>query len=287
MKFLQKLMLALCCYGHLAWADTNDTQASLPLWEAGMFAATFNGPDYPAANTRQTNFIAAPYFIYRGEIFRIGDGSALRAVAVDTERWEVDLSLDAAFNSDSDGDSARQGMPDLDYVFEIGPQIKYRLKDYNFDQGGKGKLTLKLQARAAFSTDFSGLTHRGYVFHPEISYQHTNFHFPNDRLTLEIAPIWSTEKLQDYFYEVANDYATAQRPTYDAKGGYLGTEVGVSYGLDYDQNIRLFFGVNLRFLHGAKNQQSPLFYESNTYSLGVGLLWRFYQSEQRVSYMSQ
>ena len=107
-----------------------------------------------------------PYFIYRGETIRIGDGSIARAVAIDKSWYELDLSLAGSFNANSEGNEARVGMPDLDFIFELGPQLKLRLSKFEFEQHGKAELLLNLQARAVFSTDFSSIHKRGYVFQP-------------------------------------------------------------------------------------------------------------------------
>ena len=139
-----------------------------PLWEAGIFMAAFNSPEYPAAGQSQTNVILFPYFVYRGETLRIGDGSIARAVAIDKNWYELDLSLNASFGANSNDNVARAGMPDLDFIFELGPQLKVRLAKFEFAEHGKGELFLNLQTRAVFSTDFSAIEHRGYVFQPEV-----------------------------------------------------------------------------------------------------------------------
>ncbi|MGQ8366550.1 MipA/OmpV family protein [Glaciecola sp. 1036] len=91
-----------------------------PLWEFGVAGGVGDTPNYPASSERNFIALAAPYFVYRGEILRIGDGG-VRAVVVDDERWELDFSFGGAFNADSEDDSVRAGMPELDYLFEVGP----------------------------------------------------------------------------------------------------------------------------------------------------------------------
>lgn len=255
-------------------------RADKPLWEAGVFAARFSGPTYPAAVETDNNVIAAPYVIYRGEVFRLGDGAAARAVAIDTDWLEVDLSLDAAFNVDSDDNSVRTGMPDLDYVFEVGPQIKLKLADYDLKKSGQGKLQFKLQTRAAFSTDFSSIAHRGYVLHPELNYQHSNWFQAHDRMSLSVSAIWASEKLHDYFYQVQPHFATPQRHAFDANGGYLGSELSASYMFELNQQVRVFFSLKQQFYQHAQNRDSPLFFKDNTYSFALGFTWWLYQSRE-------
>jgi outer membrane scaffolding protein for murein synthesis (MipA/OmpV family) len=254
-----------------------------PVWEAGIFAAAFNSPEYPAADQSQTNVIPSPYFIYRGETLRIGEGSIARAVAIDKSWYELDLSLAASFGSNSDDNLARADMPDLDFIFELGPQLKLRLSKFEFQDHGRGELFLNLQTRAVFSTDFSGINHRGYVFQPDLRYRQKGWLSEKTALSISLSPTWATEKLHDYFYQIDQDFVTEQRQLFDAKGGYLGTRLLVSVSFNASEDIRMFIGASTSMHQGAANEDSPLFLEKNTYSIGLGMVWRLWESEEKVS----
>lgn len=254
-----------------------------PLWEAGIFAATFTSPEYPASNQRQSNVIAAPLIIYRGKTFRVGDGSVVKAVAIEESWYELDVSLNASFNANSEDNEARAGMPDLDFIFEIGPQLTIFLDEYDYATYGKAKLSLEIQARAVMSTDFSNFNHRGFIFHPELSYQHKGIFSEKTDVNLSIAPAWATERLHDYFYQVDSEFITAQRPEYDASGGYLGTDLAVSVGIKVTPNLRMFVGGKVSLHSGSANSDSPLFKDNSTYSIGAGLIWRLFESNERVA----
>jgi outer membrane protein len=254
-----------------------------PVWEVGAFAAAFNTPEYPAAGQRQSNVIPAPYFIYRGETIRIGEGSIARAVAIDKDWYELDLSLAGSFNANSEDNDTRAGMPDLDFIFELGPQLKVRLSKFEFEKHGKAELFLNLQARAAFSTDFSGINKRGYVFQPVISYRQRGWLSQKTALSISLSPTWATEKLHDYFYQVDSDFVTEQRQAYDAKGGYLGTDLSVGLSFNATEDIRIFTFAGVSLHSGSANEVSPLFREKSTFSYGVGMVWRLWESENRVS----
>jgi outer membrane protein len=254
-----------------------------PVWEVGAFAAAFNSPEYPAAGQNQTNAIPAPYFIYRGETLRIGDGSIARAVAIDKSWYELDLSLAGSFNANSEDNQARTGMPDLDFIFELGPQLRLRLSKFEFEQHGKGELFLNLQARAAFSTDFSGIDKRGYVLQPVFSYRQRGLLSEKTALSVSLSPTWATEKLHDYFYQVDSNYITDQRQAYDAKSGYLGTDLSVGLSFNATEYIRIFTFARVSLHSGAANTESPLFKDKSTYAFGVGMVWRLWESVERVS----
>ena len=254
-----------------------------PVWEVGVFAAAFNSPEYPAAGQSQTNVIPAPYFIYRGETIRIGEGSIARAVAIDKDWYELDLSLAGSFNANSEDNEARAGMPDLDFIFELGPQLRLRLSKFEFEQHGKGELFLNLQARAAFSTDFSGINNRGYVFQPVLSYRQRGWLSEKTALSFSLSPIWATEKLNDYFYQVDSDFVTDQRQAYDSKSGYLGTNLSVGLSFNATEDIRIFTFARASLHSGSANENSPLFREKSTYAYGIGMVWRLWESEEKVA----
>jgi outer membrane scaffolding protein for murein synthesis (MipA/OmpV family) len=254
-----------------------------PVWEAGVFAAAFNSPEYPAAGQNQSNVIPSPSFIYRGETLRRGEGSIARAVAIDKSWYELDLSLSASFGANSDDNVARAGMPDLDFIFELGPQLKMRLSRMEFAEHGKGELFLNLQTRAVFSTDFSGMDHRGYVLQPQLRYMQRGWLSEKTALSVSLSPTWASEKLHDYFYQVDQDFVTEQRQLFDAKGGYLGTRLLVSLSFNATENIRVFLGGSTSMHKGAANENSPLFLDENTFSLSAGMVWRLWESDERVA----
>jgi outer membrane protein len=254
-----------------------------PVWEVGGFVAAFSSPEYPAAGQRQSNVLPAPYFIYRGETLRIGEGSIARAVAIDESWYELDLSLAGSFNANSEDNEARAGMPDLDYIFELGPQLKLRLSKFEFEQHGNAELFLNLQARAVFSTDFSGINNRGYVFQPVLSYRQRGWLSEKTALSFSLLPTWATEKLHDYFYQIESDFVTDQRPAYNAKGGYLGTDLSIGLSFNATEDIRIFTFARVSLHSGSANEESPLFREKSTFSYGVGMVWQLWESEKRVS----
>src|SRR5690554_3605938 len=204
------LTLILGTYGTASWAADKEEPVMLerPLWEVGFGAGGIVQPHYPGAGERQTRGLGLPYMVYRGDILRIGDGQSARAVASENDLYEFSLSFDAAFDADSEGNQLRQGMPDLDFIFEVGPQMIFKLRNFNFDDGGRSELQFSLQARAAFSTDFSRIDHRGYVFEPMLRYRHYGLFRPELEGTVSIRPVWATRDLHAYFFDVDPIFAT-------------------------------------------------------------------------------
>ena len=282
-KYLVLLLFVLASIQVIAQQEVALEDDMRPVWEAGVLAAVFSSPEYPGAGQSQSNVIAAPYFIYRGETIRIGDGSIARAVAIDKSWYELDLSLAGSFNANSEGNEARVGMPDLDFIFELGPQLKLKLSKFEFEQHGKAELLLNLQARAVFSTDFSSIHKRGYVFQPVLSYRQRGWLSEKTALSVSLSPTWASEKLHDYFYQVDSEFVTEQRSAYDADSGYLGTDLSVGLSFNATEDIRIFTFARASLHSGSANEDSPLFIDKSTYSYGLGMVWRLWESEEKVS----
>lgn len=244
-----------------------------PTWEAGAFVAAFNAPLYPAAAENQGKILPVPFLIYRGERLRVGEGGVIKAMAVDQPRFKIDLSLGAAFNANSDDAKVREGMTDLDFIFEVGPEVSVMLSNTKASE-----TWLNLQFRRVFSSDFSSIDEQGYIFQPEITYQVNRLFSENDSLKLTFSPLFATKKMHQYFYQVEQKFSTSERPTYHAKGGYLGSEIALVSRFQIRDDISIFVSTKLDFYKGASNEASPLFKKELNYSLGIGLKWTLYQS---------
>lgn len=247
-------------------------KAAKPKWEAGAFLATFYSPLYPGAAQSQSKLLPVPFVIYRGERLRVGEGGIIRAMAIEKPRFKVDLSLGAAFNASSNDATAREGMPDLDFIFEVGPQISFMLGNDRTSE-----TWLNLQFRKVLSTDFSGIDDRGYIFQPELAYQGEQLFSENDTFKLTLSPMFATKKTHQYFYQVDQEFSTYFRPTYLAKSGYLGTEVALVNRFKIRHDIAIFMSTKLGFYSGASNVNSPLFKKAFNYAFGIGLKWTLYE----------
>jgi MipA family protein len=254
----------------------------LPLWELGFGAGVLHTPDYPSSSERSTRAIALPYMVYRGDVLRLGDGQAARAVAAETSRFELSMSFDAAFDARSDRNERREGMPDLDFLFEVGPQLRLKLGRYEFADNGYGELDLALQARAAFSTDFKGIDHRGYVAEPMLRYRHWGLLWPQLETNVSLRPIWADRQLHDFFYGVAPEFVTAERPLFEAEEGYFGTQLSLFARWNFTDRLQVFGGTQIVSHQGAANRDSPLFEKDYTVNFGGGFLWSVFDSKRTV-----
>jgi len=257
---------------------------SQPLWEFGVGGGAIEVANYPSSSERNFIALAAPYVVYRGDVFRVGGNNGMRAVVIETSDFELDLSFGGAFSADSEDNTSRSGMPELDFLFEVGPQLVYRVKDFKFAHGGDGRLKARLQARAVFSTDFNRIDERGFVIEPTLSYQQRGVLFKETGLSVAFSLNFATEKLQDYFYQVDPEFSNSNRKQYDAKGGYLGAAISVGLSFPIRKNIRGFLTGSTQLHQGSANQKSPLYEKDITYSFGIGFVWRLYESDAKASW---
>lgn len=254
----------------------------LPKWEVGGVAAGFHSPLFPASKDNQDKFLLVPYGVYRGDKFSIGDGAIVKAKAVEAPRFKVDVSVRAAFNADSEDSAVREGMPDLDFLFEVGPQLRFLLSESSMEYSADSEVWLNLQARAVFSTDFGEIDQRGYVFQPQLSWRHKNLFF-NDTITFaSVSPIWASEKLHDYFYQVNEKYQNVEREAFDAEAGYLGTKVSIGNIFEIKKNMSIFFAAQWGIWKGSENENSPLFEKDINASAVLGVRYVFLNSDEMI-----
>ncbi len=272
------LSLAACFCVGLALAPAAAAEREKPLFELGLAGGGGYLPDYPAAGQNHAHAIALPFFAYRGEVVRSDEKGLLRGRLVRTDRVELDVSLNGSFAVDSDDNDVRRGMPDLDHLGEVGPRLQITLAR----AAHAAKIDLELPVRAVFSTDFSQLDFRGFTFAPQLAYQHDRFFDPTTAFKFGIGPIFATVELMEYFYEVPRPFATAGRRAYAASAGYLGTRIEASTVGEIWPRVTGFLGGRIDFHRGAANDDSPLFRERTTYTIGAGLILSLVQSAQRV-----
>lgn len=259
-------------------ARAEEAPQEKPLWEIGVGGGAGWLPDYPAAGQNHVNAIALPYLIYRGQFLRADEKGLLRGRFVKSRDFEFDVSLSGSFSVDSDDNGARRGMPDLDYLAEVGPRLQWTIAR----AARWAKVDLELPLRAVFSTDLKSVDYRGFLAQPELAYQHGNFFGTGVALKLGVSASFADEELQDYFYEVEAPFATAARPAYDADAGYMGSRLQLSLSKPFGPALRAFLAGRIDFHQGAANEDSPLFREEVTYAAGFGVVWSFFRSQQTV-----
>jgi outer membrane protein len=273
---LPEAVRALLSLAVLATAVTSPARADQkPLWEFGLGAGMFVFNDYRGSNTTHAYPIPVPYFVYRGEIFK-SDQEGLRGRLFHLDRVELNLSISGT--TPVRNDSARHGMPDLRPTLEMGGSLNvhlWRSSDERF------KLDLRLPARAALTVEASPRM-IGVFVEPHINLDIAQFRGSEGwKLGLLAGPLFADRRYNDYFYTVSPQYATADRPAYEAHGGYAGTQTLVSLTRRFPGHWCGFF-VRHDTLGGASFASSPLVKTNSYWSGGFGVIWVIRRSSRNV-----
>ena len=257
----------------------------LPVFEVGIAGGGGSLPAYPASSQNQVRGLAVPYLIYRGSVFR-SDDSGLRARASLAEGIELSVSASGGVNASSNDVTARQGMPDLEWLGEIGPNLRFILWRGE-NEASPARIVIDTPLRAVFSTDWSSVSFRGFTFAPDIAYERLHVFSQYARLRVSAGVVFGSDAYTDYFYDVAPEYARAGRPAYNARPGYVGAGLSVSYRLRLTERLSVVAGGRIENFSGVANADSPLFRSEWNASVVAGFAFSLWRSEARVDVTSQ
>ena len=251
--------------------------AEKPLWELGAGVSALHFPDYRGADESRFFAIPFPFVVYRGTFLK-ADKDGIRGSFFDSDRIDLNVSLGASVPVRSDENRAREGMPDLQPTVELGPSLDLTLWR---SQDRRYKIDLRLPARAAV-TVMGGMDYVGWEFSPRVVLDVSDFAgIAGWNLGLLAGPIYGSERSHDYFYSVAPQFATADRPAFDAEGGYAGSQFLVSMSKRYP---KYWLGAFVRWdsLNGAVFADSPLVRQENYFAAGVAFAWVLKESSRMV-----
>ncbi len=242
-----------------------------PAWEFGAGVGALSLPDYRGSDERRAYLLPFPYLVYRGERVRV-DRDGIRARLFDDERIDLDLGVGANFALRSRDNVARQGMPTLSPVVEIGPELVWRVAGV---AGGR-RLEARVGAHAAISAG-GGVRLRGWVATPYLRAVLPDVGGSGFGLSASVAPMFGSRGYHGYLYDVDPAYATPTRPAYDAPGGYAGLQLFVGASRRYGE---LYVGGYLRAdtLRGAGFVDSPLVRTRGYVAGGIAIAWVFGKS---------
>lgn len=247
---------------------------SLPRWEFGLAgsAAEFNA--YRGSSSSEQLAFAFPFFIYRSDRLKIGEGGA-RSDLFRSEDDRLNVSLSSGVPASNAQLAARAGMPRLETTLEIGPSYEHRFWK---TEGGK-ELWLKIPLRAAFSFDDLSINSHGWLSTPALEY---SWAINKLKFTVAGGAQFGSEKYHAYFYSVAPEYATPTRPEYQAGGGYAGVRLTGVVRQRWDKYV---LGAYLRYdsLKNAVFEESALMEQDHYAAAGIFFGWLFYQSEERTT----
>jgi len=249
-----------------------------PLWEIGLGVGGVSFPAYRGSDQQRSLLLPTPYFTYRGDWFK-ADRDGVRGIFFNSDRIDLNVSTSASIPVDSGNIRVRENMPDLKPTLEIGPSLDINLWR---SQDRRRKLDLRLPVRYAFTAEASPSS-AGWQFTPRLNLDLID---PLDHhgwnLGLLAGPLYGSKRQHEYFYSVAERYATVARNAYDAPGGYAGWQV---LGALSKRFPSYWVGGFVRYdsLHGAVFNDSPLVTSEHYLAGGIAIAWIIGESSIHVS----
>lgn len=253
-------------------------QAELkPEWELGIGPAFIDFPLYRGAAERRSYLLPAPYVQYRGKILQV-DRDRVRALLLESERLELDLSINGGVPASSEDSEVRRGMPDLDPTAEIGPSLNVHLLH---EPRRHLNLDLRLPLRAVIATNLRRFEHQGWLFQPQLNLDLNRLGGSSWNLGLLGSLLYGDKAYHSYLYDVAPQYATATRPAYSAPAGYAGRQLLASLT---QRRGDFWIGGFVKWddLNGAVFTDSPLVQRRQSFAAGFMVAWVFAKSDKLV-----
>lgn len=235
----------------------------------GVGLGVFDYHLYPGAKNTEQLFLPLPYFTYRSDRFEIDRG--IKSFIYNSEEIVIDVSADFGLPVDSDESHARKGMPDLDFMLQLGPSVEFLLNDRTKDYFDA---RFEIPLRVAVAIDFLELENIGYIIEPRFSFNHRRLAKKGISQKITAGLKFATRDFHAYYYDVAPEFSTIDRPAFNSDGGFGGAfaRYRISYKID-----DFVYWVFLRYqsLHGTEFEQSPLVVKKDYAFVGFGFSWIF------------
>lgn len=248
-----------------------------PLWEIGAGVAALSFPAYRGSDQSNNFLMPVPHFSYHGDFLK-ADRQGIRGSFFDSDRLDLTVSMALSAPASSEDITARKGMPDLKGSFEIGPEIDVTLWRSE-NRARFVKLLLPLRTAVTLEGSPKDI---GWVFHPKLNMDITDLPgLPGWNLGMLAGPLFGDQRQHAYYYSVAPQYATADRPAYEAKAGYAGMQYLVAFSKRFP---KYWIGSFLRYdnMSGATFEDSPLMRKKDYVAGGIAITWILGESSTRV-----
>ena len=247
----------------------------LPLWEFGLGVGVIAFGDYRGSDASHVYPVPVPYLVYRGTFLK-SDQNGVRGQFFNQPHIDFNVSINAT--PVSGRDAARSGMPNLKPSVEVGPSLNLHLWA---SPDRRVRWTLRAAARDAITVESSPHS-IGWFAAPTLDLDvAAPFGRAGWNLGLLTGPLFASQRYNSYFYSVAPQYATNQRPAYQAPGGYSGTQFLAALSKHY-HGFWIGGFVRHDWLAGAVFDGSPLVRRNNYWSGGIGIAWIIGQSARVV-----
>jgi len=261
-------MTPLFFFSSLIWSNHAASKDNTE-WVLGVGLGVFDYKLYPGAKESNRLLLPVPYFTFRSSKFEIDRG--INFFLYHSEKIVVDISADFGLPVDSDDTRARQNMPDLDFMFQLGPSFEFLLNDKNnhyFD------VRFEVPFRVAVVSDFRSAERVGYLVEPRLSFNHRRSGKIGLAHKATIGLKYATQDLNAYYYDVAAEFVTAERAEFSSDAGFGGSFVKYRASYRSDDFVYWTF-FRYQSLRGAEFEDSPLVLQKSYSFVGIGFSWLF------------
>ncbi len=261
--------------GAIALHAHADEDKQPPVWDFGLGIGAVSFGDYRGADTTHVYVLPVPYLYYHGDFLK-ADRKGIRGKLF-RQDW-IELNISANATTPVRRNATRAGMPNLRSTVEIGPSIDLHLFK---SENERVSFDVRVPLRGAFTVQ--ARPHSiGAVFAPNAALDIKDvLGFQGWYFGAQAGPLFADHRYHNYFYTVAPQFATAQRPAYEATAGYAGAEFLLALSKRYPS---FWVGAYVRHdtLAGAVFEDSPLVKRDNYWASGIGMAWIIHQSRRRV-----
>lgn len=262
------LVLVLCLFSPLSFA-TSKLEIG-----GGVFVADI--PHYLGSDQSEQYIMPVPYVRYQSDELDV-DRNSFTGYLWHFDNVHLDISAGVSIAVDSADNQAREGMDDLDWVFELGPSLNYYFKG---DPQAAEQFYIGLFTRKAMATDFSSVTNVGWRYGPSIYYESPVFIAPTYVITTSVRANanFADGRYLNYYYSISASDTHDSRSKFNTQSGYSGADISLGLNLD---SKKYWLGGFIKYHHLAqsKQQRSPLVKHDSNISFGFGVAWKFYTKE--------
>ncbi len=237
-------------------------------WEFGVGVGSIYGPDYRGSSEYRNYTAPIPYVIYRGKYLR-SDREGIRGQFLTFDRIQFTFSANAAITPHTAENKFRQGMPELGSTLELGPSLNIQLTGDETQHGWQ----LQLPWRAVYAVGGKTDQFVGSIFQPQFIFRDQ---WDQWTFSYRMGLTFADQQYHDYYYSVAAQYATQDRPEYSAHGGYSGWNSQASFYRKLQVNnidTRVAFFIGYDNLNLTPFSQSPLLETYSVVHAGVAFIW--------------
>jgi len=247
----------------------NSPVAAETLWKLGAGIGNITANSYPGSDETETVTSPIPYLKIKTEWFDL-DREGLHTNWFKDTKFRVDFTFDLGLPVESENNSLRTGMDDLDPVGLIGPMLIYQLEDSEH-------LKWQLQLPLAYAYAFNDLDAQsiGWSINPRIYFNYLikNSGYPID-VSVSLGPVYNSGQFNQYYYTVEVADVMAGRDEYQSEEGNAGYRFNFSVTQRMDS---YWLGFYLRYqnISDAVFVDSPLVSENDYWFVAIGASWLF------------